>query len=449
MSKVDQFGFAPIILIVSVVILLAVGVGGYMVLTHMPQYGQQHPIYQGNHVAYGQGSNNGQNQNENQGQQGGNNLNWNSSALNEISEAENLPSCQGNAILNSPIADISTFAGIEPLGNVSSYNGNSQHVIPVDHMYVDFKRQGGSTSPQSPTLPATVLSPANIEIFQVSAVDYVKNGQVYNHDYTIYFASCKEVVFYYGHINTITKPIQDAMDAATDKTCPTPNVIDNVTYKSCTYGMTLKMNSGDKIGTAGGPDEKNTVSFDFGTYDSRGKPAAFIDMAYETPYNLHSVCGLDYYPDGAVKTSLYQKVENTVKNAQGFPDCGTNMQDKENTIQGNWYLPNAPKNGQVPNAQAIVFIHKNTNAKNGVVDWGGTIAPANRFEFTPSTSGLINREPSQVTADGNIYCYYDTVYGLSGKVLVQLTDSKTVKVEYQAGSCSASNNFKKPTTYIR
>ncbi len=429
MLKKQQSGYGHIFLILIVVVIAVVGFAGWQV--YKKNGGTQHINYVNNRHSYG----------------GNNNINWNSPQIGEVTEALNLPSCQGTNLFSSPVAELSSINYIDPLGNTSSYNGNSQHVIPVDHMYFNFNHTQPS-NPTSQTLPATILSPGNLEVFQVKSVTYINNSTqaVTGHDYTLYMAPCKEVTVYLGHIDTISQAVQSAIDQATgsNKYCQPDNVMDGTIFRSCTYAILQNIKAGDQLGTAGGPGV-NTQAFDFGVYDMRNKPLAFVDQKYWTPQNLHTVCGLNYYANGSVKTAQFQKVKNA-KLTNGLPDCGTNMWDKTGTLQGNWVLPNTPT-GPVPDQQGFVAIPYNKDPSKVDIDWGSTIAPADRIVAAMSSSGVINRNPSQVTPDGKIYCYADGQY--SGRILVQMVNSSTIKVERQSGSCSSSSSFSGPTTYVR
>ncbi|MFM8507992.1 MAG: hypothetical protein ACKOBR_09955, partial [Actinomycetota bacterium] len=69
--------------------------------------------------------------------------------------------------------------------------------------------------------------------------------------------------------------------------------------------------------------------------------------------------------------------------------------------------------------------------------------PPGRYTFTPTNDGLVNREFSQVTPDGNVYCY-DTNVGqnqdmsMMEKVLIllQMPNAEKIRVGKGSGSCS-------------
>lgn len=383
-----------------------------------------------------------------------NTRNWNaptSGSGGGILYAENLPSCQGTELFNALPAVDDTYDTISPLGQTSANHGSPGHVFPVDHVYFNFKHViSGDYS--SPSLPTTVLSPGDIEIFQINTITYEKDGKNIGNDYHLYFAPCREVTAYFGHLSTLSSQLQNAIDHADQKSCGAPFITGspaNTTLKPCSYSLLLNVKSGEEIGTAGGPGAVAS-SFDFGVYDQRIQSLPFINPKYWTPLNLHTVCGLHYYPDGSVKTSLLNKINNAKKDAGGFPDCGTNMWDRAHTAQGNWVLPNTPI-GRVPDMQGLAAVHLNTDPSQGLIDWGGAIAPADRIQFSIAGSGVINRDPADVKADGSVYCFQDTSQGTTyaRSVKLQLVDDNTLKAEYLAGACPSFPAFSSPTTYFR
>lgn len=366
-----------------------------------------------------------------------------------------LPTCSGNAVLSHAPADPSTYQYITPLGNVSASSRGASHVVPTDHIYF-------SNSPlnipilseaQAVALLETipVYSPGDIRIVEVDAKTYTDSTHgVTSKDYSIYFSPCKDVVFYFHHITAANPVITSALDKITNKQCGS-QPLDNFILESCNYYNTsIDLKVGDKIGLG---------AFDFGVFDFRQQPSAFIDQSKAT--TLYAACPLDYFTEPA-KTQMYKNVVNAKLNASGLPDCGTNMQDVPNTIQGNWYLPSAgnQNQGSVQNTSELSIIHLNTDPSIGVIAWGGAIATSNQLHFAPTSNGTINREPYQVAADGQIYCYQATPelrditrsglqYQPNAHILLQLTDGKTLKVEYSQGFCPSSPSFSSPTIYIR
>jgi hypothetical protein len=86
-----------------------------------------------------------------------------------------------------------------------------------------------------------------------------------------------------------------------------------------------------------------------------------------------------------------------------------------------------------------------------LIDWGGTIAPADRIQFPIISNGLINHDPADVKADGKVYCFQDLSFGSAQakSVKLQLIDNRNLKAEYLKGVCPSLPTFSNPTTYNR
>lgn len=370
----------------------------------------------------------------------------------QIVQASNLPACKGTELFKVPIADPGSYDYIDPLGHVSSYNGNTQHVFPVDHMYFSLRHTVPGNL-NAPSVAVPIVAPADVQVWQVLDTSFEKDGQVSGHDYAVGLAPCADVEIILGHVNVLNPAIQDAITHPNFKNCGDPYATSGAgspTYRTCTYSLALMLKSGDSVGSAGGPGV-TTSAFDYGVYDERIQPLPFVAAKYFTAQNLHAVCGLQYYADGPAKTSLLRTVKNTQKAANGLPDCGTNMWDKPGSARGTWVLPDTPTNGSVPDAQGLSVIPLNNDPSQGVIDWGGTIAPADQIHFPIAASGLINRDTADVKADGQVYCFQDTAGGIAyaRSVELQLVDEHTLKAAYLKGTCPSRAVLSNPTTYVR
>ena len=61
---------------------------------------------------------------------------------------------------------------------------------------------------------------------------------------------------------------------------------------------------------------------------------------------------------------------------------------------------------------------------------------AGQYRFTPASAGQVNRDPAQITADGQIYCY-EPQYG--GVILLRLVDATTLRVEGRPAATSCAS----------
>ena len=367
----------------------------------------------------------------------------NSSHASSYYPTTDLASCQGTELFNVSPAVPGTYKYLEPLGHTSSYDGNAGHVIPADHMYFYF------TDPQnsSPSDIATIVAPANVEIYNIVSKTYVNNGIVTSHDYQIWFSPCTQVYGLFDHVDRINSTLQTAITDSKQRTCSNFTTgPGSPTYETCNYAVNLKLKAGQEIGTAGGPNV-STYAFDFGVYDLRNPPLPFVDQKLYS-YSLYAVCGISYFKNGSVKNGLYNSLETTLVEPNGLKDCGSNMWDKAGTIQGNWIIPGSQVQGVLPDNQyGLSIAPMDTNPSENVIDWGGMISPANRISFTPTNSGTVNRNPANVTADGNIYCYQDI--NSSTILYIQLINSTAMKIEFHTSSCPSNPSFSNAMVYVR
>ncbi|MDE1860361.1 MAG: hypothetical protein KGH72_01455 [Candidatus Micrarchaeota archaeon] len=389
------------------------------------------------------------NQSNQQGNQHGYGNQTGNSTGNQTSEgsiASLLMACQNQTYLTALPTNLSSMAYITPLGSLNPAGG---HPIPSDHEGV------GLVNSQS--IAATVYAPGNVHILQIVTQNSTINGEKFT-DSAIYFAPCRQLVFYYGHVATLSSALQkQVVNASKNAFCQTSQQSAG-TSKTCTYTFDYMAKAGEVLGAAGGPNT-NILGFDFGGYDLRTPTPAFIDPTRQ--YNdfgrpINAICFVNYY-NASMQSVLYPKMNDTQKGPNGYPWCGTDMQDLAGTIQGNWYLNGSSASGQAVWSDQLSIAHWFENPSIGTISFGGTVAQASMSAFTPMNSGYVNREPSQVTADGHAYCYYpdntNTSYGISplsgGHFVVQLINSNTLKIEYQSGSCPANPSFTSPVTYIR
>ncbi|MDE1849020.1 MAG: hypothetical protein KGH55_03235, partial [Nanoarchaeota archaeon] len=415
-----------IIIVASVILVVLLSIGIYQLASrynHGNLNAQNYPGYTQNSAlnnsGYSRGSQGYSNQN-NYGSQGqqianvGDGINAN---------AGSLPDCSGTSLLDfSPIA-VNSLTGIEAMGHM-----NGEHVLPdqADHIYLNTNQ------------PQAVYSPGNVTVLGVVAENGTTGRE--NSSYVVLFSPCKSVMFAFQMVNVSDK-ILNAIAGQSPVSCQ-GGMVANI----CSYALNLSFQSGEQMGTSA------SEGIDFAAADVRTQPLAFIDQGEFTGFMvdsyLHAVCPLDYF-DNATKGTLYGKITMKNQGANGIPACGITMQDLPGTAQGNWYLQNATMSGNyqglnIPSLLAIV--HSNLDASLGEISAGSDLIPSTdlgaQMTFTPLSSGLINREPSQITSDGNVYCFDGAVgigaNGNEGHVDIQMTDSVTMKVDYSSGVCPAT-----------
>ena len=119
----------------------------------------------------------------------------------------------------------------------------------------------------------------------------------------------------------------------------------------------------------------------------------------------------------------------------------------QNTLKGNWL-----KHGITSVQQEdphVSFVDFNLNPEKKVVSIGkesgvDTSESPNAIQFTyePTTTGVINRDPEDITPGETVYCFEHEYNNESEgedqyKVLVQLTSSTNVSISKQSGECEA------------
>lgn len=406
-KKVRQLGFGHLVLLLIVVVVVAIGFVGWQVV-------KKHSS--GQYNSQGSSGSSGSSRSYAVAGDGGD------------SSAKDLPACSGTAVLNhSPTSDVAT---IEGLGHMYG-----EHILPAqaDHVYL---------YPNSSDNSVNVYAPGNVTLVQVAAQKHTSGADVgLGTDYTLFFSPCKSVMFDFIHVKTVSATVQKAMDAAK------PNCSDSGTLASnCIYAdLSLKLNSGDIMGTALG----GNYGTDFAGTDVRTPTLAYLNKndyiggALGDSYT-HTVCPLDYFTS-SVKSQLYGKIN--IKNAgtNGIPACGSVMQDKVGTSQGNWYMPGIGYTSQNDNITKILALaHSNIDPSQAVISAGTKLLPSTDFgsqiSYQPRSNGYINRDPADITPDGHVYCIEGqvSVVNKQGHVDLQMADSSTLKASYADGDCATS-----------
>lgn len=368
-----------------------------------------------------------------------------------------LPDCTGNQVLDNMPVEAGVAYDIIPLGLINATGG---HAYPSDHTYFNFEGRQGTYN---------VVSPGTIYITKVRRISRTLNGAT-SSDASIYFMPCKQVAFYFNHVqptDALNQAVPSADDPKTnscamDKTQGSHQNTQNFTTDSdCTQLATklVKLTPGQLMATS--HVTQNQVGFDFGALDARAPALKLLNPASEGDASvnqgltyLKSVCPISYMPT-SVQQAVFAKPGFAKRPAA--TKCGEIAQDKLGTIQGDWY-EGAHVSYTSDWTKELAVVHYNVDPSLAEISVGGTLGPGGILAFTPSTGGTINPEPSS-TKVGPLYCFTTTVgntssesdpsYAGGHKLLLQLTDSKTMKAEYQTGSCTGHDSFNQPSTYYR
>ena len=333
-----------------------------------------------------------------------------------------LPECDNKLFTTFPV-DMNEVESITPLGNL----GPPGHTFPTQHPHIHLGVY--ETSYAYP-----LYAPADVYITSVAWSEGSTQDPI---DHVIYFALCKDIIGYYNHVKTLSNEVNDIIDKVECEDFSTDS------EGSCTKVLLDKVEEGTLLGEVG----LKQGNFDFGLIDLR-KRLDFIKQERYPTRDQYLNCAFDYYPE-----NMKQQFYDLINRVDGT--CGQVMQDVPNTLKGNWFHESSPEKYVVDWNVYLAFINHYEDPSIQVVSIAGIFTEPSLYKFIPKTSGVINREFSQVTADGTIYCYegsnvireFETVP--SGKILVQLIDEDTLNIEHQTGKCTGSESFKNLAVYNR
>lgn len=331
-------------------------------------------------------------------------------------DSSGLSSCGSNySFFSTPPLNESDYTSITPLGNLNP----SSHVFPTDHIYFYLTNY---------LLHYNLYSPGNATVTQISASEHVTDGFT---DYAFTFQPCNEFKAQFGHVSALSDKLNQALTAPYqwDSTYSTGGK----TYRNYGKNVSLTISAGEQIGVVGG--NTGQMALDMNTYDSR----ITLNFANSSRWSqrsdtIHTVCPINYY-SGDLKNSLSSKLGNGRTNRSIDPICGTIEQDVSGTAQGNWFVAGTTTfSSEDPH---LALVHDNIDPTKPIFSVGTSMSSSGlssgTYEFTSQSSGLVNRDFNNITSDGNIYCY--TPSYLSGKLILQMTNSTTLKIERQDGNC--------------
>ncbi len=356
-----------------------------------------------------------------------------------MADLSKLPFCTGDEKFTHSPVDTAIIVDISPLGSLNPPG----HTYPTEHTYIHI-----GTPATEDIYPLYAVADMYITGFSEED-DSFEEGRK---EYDIKFGLCKHFHGFHHHVKELRGKVKEAFDAAdcTDWSVREGNF--------CWKEVFVEIKAGEEIGGVG----HKQGNFDFGATDYR----VWLDYVNPSNYGysggkygsagLHKVCPYDYYEEGPIKDKLFSLLDNI-----GEPKCWKVMQDVKGTLQGNWF--GVEKAFSTPDAwdKQLAFVHDNSDPSIPVISIAGWFTDASKWHITPESSGLINREFAEVTADGNIYCYtgtnpfHGTLGGSlstaqhTGKIIVQLVSDTQLKIEKQEGSCTGSEEFKEPFVYNR
>jgi len=322
---------------------------------------------------------------------------------------------------------------IIPLGNFAPPG----HINPTPHMYYNY------LSKNNVTIKTNIYTPADMVVTSITRFDNQSAAKPFD-SYRIDFAVCQQVRGYFIHVTSINDKLKAAFKEPYDRV-QTSDVGAAKVEHTYAKNVHLELKNGELLGTGGGQPEY-PQGFDFGLTDFRSPEPTFAN-AKRWQLDNHYVCSTDYFP-AAISSQLLAKIgDYNGLREPGEPKCGVVYQDVPNTAKGSWF-----QKGQVAdNALGSVEAHltlgiNNFNHAQQVFSMGNNLQKLGLdtlsvYGFTPTTSGQKNRDFSQVTSDGNVYCYEAANLNDSSKtkqaIVIQLTDQTTLRIGKKGTSCGA------------
>lgn len=349
------------------------------------------------------------------------------------------PNCPDGSVFATIPIDPDKILSVTPLGNLNP----PDHTTPTDHIYLVLK----SNNEVHPEFATKVFAPSNITISRITHTTTKKNGKEFSNDYSIDFSPCKDVQAKFGHVTKLSSKLSSLVEQKKGN-CQTQHPRPEDEYTYCNIEMNEKISSGQELGWSGGG---TPTGLDFWAIDSRTKELAYANPKRYSTHQLHTVCPVDLF-EKSTKDILSEKFGRYEKKRTIAPLCGEINQDVFGTAQGNWTTTEGYIDMPEAWSKSLALVHDNVDPSLGMVSIGGTIGTPIKIQFTPTSTGNINRDFNQIK-DTQVYCFEGQSVGLNsnqkGKVLIQLDDPSRLKVEYQNGGCGKPQQFNTPTIYQR
>lgn len=356
---------------------------------------------------------------------------------NYFDDISNLPPCgdKKEFFTTLPLS-LESFTTIDPLGLLSP----TAHVFPAPHLYFRIKRADSNS--EAATLKFPIYAPTDSTVTEMALIHATNKPELID-DAAVYFSPCSQFKAYFDHVVDLSPNLKDAFDKAPVENCNEYTLTYKsgpVNWKHCRKRVNVKVSEGELIGYAGGGQAQ--AALDFGAYDARIKPYNYANPKRSfMPQLAYNVCALDYFSEelerklkdrlGGVSPTSFSS-NTPIKS----PSCGKVIQDVEGTAKGYWFAPNndAARSDYEPSHLALVQGHIDQSQQafsNGESTKKSNLEMGLYF-FEPKDSGFVNRDFSEVKADGNVYCYETKNVYQNGKlktIIIQLTDPKRLKIE--------------------
>jgi len=311
-----------------------------------------------------------------------------------------------------PPFDTADVRAIIPLGNLNP----TAHVFPSDHMYF-------ICASNKPTLE--IKSPGNVHILKISRG--VSTGGSINNltEYTIALGS-ENSYMYWSHVSNLSQRLLTAVNNFVGATCEPAYTTGGITYQGCyVYPVSLSAMAGETLGIAN--IRGGSGGMDMGVYlkNIGTNPLQYFDATSRAM--LEAKLGSN---DGRIKRTVP-------------PVCGEFNYDIAGAAIGNWVKTGFPR---TPEDNNIALVKDNITPSIQVFSAGNTLPglSSGTYYFIPKSTGIINRNFAEVTADGNTYCYTMDLLGFvnagnsipNSSIIIKLENNTTLSAEKRNCDCS-------------
>ena len=361
-----------------------------------------------------------------------------------------LPECGPDTLLTkAPLADDS-YQMIIPLGLLTV----PQHVLPTSHVYYHLVSDSAGGQSGGTAAVTEVWAPGNIRILGVNSSESTGGPRGDYIDYDVMFAPCRSQMFQFLHVSTLVPELQGLFEAGLAGDCNEYGS-GQAQYRLCHSEVEWDVPVGGLLGTTGG---KVSNALDLEAYDLEMASLEYVNPDRFGPppdLRLKIVCPFDGFTVEIRDAQLARMGDYDQQLRTAEPRCGEVMQDIAGTAQGNWYT--GEPGPQTNWSQELALVHDNVDPAMAAISIGGTVADSGVWFFPAENGGLVNRDFSEVSVDGQTYCYegamtdqssqYSTVF--PGRLLISLTAEAEMAVEQQNGNCSDGLDFVDPVFYKR
>lgn len=308
-----------------------------------------------------------------------------------------LPACpQGKELFTVFPLKESDYDSITPLGNLNP----TGHTFPTDHLYVQvsgLEKYGYESG--NPANRKALLAPTDMYITKIAKSEEI--GGIA--DYAIEFSPCRDALGKFGHVGSLSPKIKDEIAKINTK-CDEYSTGGN-NYKNCEYpSLKIQVKAGEEIGGAG---DGRSAMLDIWMSDYREPQIKRANPSRWDAGRNYVSCFLDYYPITQNDT-FYDLLRgpNGDKRTKE-PRCGTVEVDVAGTAQGVWFYNLQGQIQQEDEHLALAWDNIQTDKQVFSVGTAGQNGgvKSGAYSFVPKTDGQVDHDFSQVSADGNVYCY--------------------------------------------